>query len=191
MLGIFLDIETNGLDPFEHAAIEIALEIVDVRTGVSLDSFESIVAISESSWKKSHSSSLAVNGLSFAEIAKGKSTATIKKNIEELFAHYKVLRGKAVFICQNPSFDRPFFRQFFTTAEQEEKGYPYHWLDLASMFWAISLKEGKYPWELGYSKDLIAKAYNLPSESKPHRAMNGVHHLLACYKALVGFPNPI
>ena len=62
-----------------------------------------------------------------------------------------------------------------------------------SVFWALSMikarnKEGPLPWEIGFSKDLIAQHHNLPSEEKPHRAMNGVNHLLLCYQAVVGFP---
>ncbi|MDE3048090.1 MAG: hypothetical protein KGI83_07075, partial [Verrucomicrobiota bacterium] len=49
-------------------------------------------------------------------------------------------------------------------------------------------KMGPLPWETGFSKDLIAQQYALPGEEKPHRAMNGVRHLLLCYQAVVGFP---
>jgi oligoribonuclease len=48
--------------------------------------------------------------------------------------------------------------------------------------------EGNYPWETGYSKDKIAIAHSLPREQQPHRAMNGVKHLMLCYCAVVGFP---
>ncbi|EKE08172.1 MAG: hypothetical protein ACD_17C00306G0003 [uncultured bacterium] len=72
--------------------------------------------------------------------------------------------------------------------------WPYHWLDLASMYWAIAMKkatqnQGPLPWVTGVSKDQIAAQYRLPEEKKPHRAMNGVEHLLLCYEAIVGFPN--
>jgi DNA polymerase-3 subunit epsilon/oligoribonuclease len=51
-------------------------------------------------------------------------------------------------------------------------------------------KHGKspFPWETGFSKDLIAQQYKLPHEANPHRAMNGVEHLFLCYQAVVGFP---
>ena len=104
-----------------------------------------------------------------------------------------MIRKKAVFICQNPSFDRGFFSQLIDPDTQEDLNWPYHWLDLASMYWAISMDKAKkqncpFPWETGISKDLIASHYNLPAEDKPHRAMNGVDHLLICYEAVVGFP---
>ena len=61
------------------------------------------------------------------------------------------------------------------------------------MYWAKCLtnKDSKtmlFPWETGFSKDLIATQHNLPSEKKPHRALNGVDHLILCYKTVVGFP---
>ena len=61
------------------------------------------------------------------------------------------------------------------------------------MYWAITLQKVKKgesppPWQTGFSKDLIAEIYHLPKEAKPHRAMNGVSHLLLCYEAVVGFP---
>ena len=86
-----------------------------------------------------------------------------------------------------------FFSQIVDPDTQETLSWPYHWLDLASMYWAITMQkaiqhQGPLPWETGYSKDLIAKQYQQPPEASPHRAMNGVTHLLVCYKAVVGFP---
>ena len=63
------------------------------------------------------------------------------------------------------------------------------------MYWAESIRRGIeqpefFPWNTGVSKDKIAKAYFLTEEGKPHRATQGVDHLLLCYKAVVGFPSP-
>jgi DNA polymerase-3 subunit epsilon/oligoribonuclease len=60
------------------------------------------------------------------------------------------------------------------------------------MYWVEAIRrnrlgESQLPWETGLSKDKIASAFKLPSEEKPHRAMNGVNHLIVCYKAVVGF----
>jgi DNA polymerase-3 subunit epsilon/oligoribonuclease len=104
----------------------------------------------------------------------------------------KVHRKTAVFICQNPSFDRIFFSQLISPEIQEKFNWPYYWLDFASMYWAEAIrvgkqKEEKLPWNTGFSKDKIASEYNLPPETNPHRAMNGVDHLLLCYKHVIGF----
>lgn len=193
MLGIFLDTETNGLNPKKHKILEIALQIVDVFTGKIIDSFESQLSISTQDWKDSDPSSLNVNGFTWEQTCKGSSPIAVAKLIYELFEKNEVKRGEAVFICQNPSFDRAFFGQLIDPDEQEALLWPYHWLDLASMYWAETIRKGKegtqnYPWETGCSKDTIAIAYHLPAEEKPHRAINGVKHLILCYETVVGFP---
>ncbi len=194
MLGIFLDTETNGLNPFQHKIIEVAFKIVDVQTGAFLEQYRSLVFQEKECWECSDPESLLVNGFSLEELQKGASKEKIAEEIKEIFLKRGIKRGKAVFICQNPSFDRAFFSQIIDATTQESLLWPYHWLDLASMYWAISLQKGRsdpnlLPWNTGISKDRIAAVYGLGPESKPHRAINGVDHLLACYTALLGFPS--
>ncbi len=196
VLGIFLDTETNGLNSQIHKVLEIAYKIVDLSTGELKEEYQTIVLQPIELWEKSDPSSLRVNGFTWDEVLKGKTTQEISKEIIDSFTKWGVLRKKAVFICQNPSFDRVFFSQIVDPDTQELLRWPYHWLDLASMFWALTLEqakknEGPFPWETGYSKDLIAAHYKLPLEASPHRAMNGVNHLLLCYEAVVGFPSLI
>jgi len=193
MLGIFLDTETNGLNLQVHKIIEIAYKIVDLGTGEVKEEYQSIVAQPFEAWEKGDPNSLKINGFSWDEISKGRAPHNLAQHIIDSFTRWGIQRKKAVFICQNPSFDRVFFSQLVNPDTQEMLNWPYHWLDLASMFWAISMdraknNQGPLPWEVGYSKDLIAAHYNLPKESTPHRAMNGVSHLLLCYQAVVGFP---
>lgn len=193
MLGIFLDSEANGLNPHKHKLIEIAFKILDVKTGKLKETFQSIVKIPLEEWKKSDPSSLKVNGFTWEEILQGKDAATLAQEIMALFKKWNIQRGSALFICQNPSFDRAFFSQIIDPDIQEKLGWPYHWLDLASMYWAETIKKGSdgqvaYPWETGVSKDRISEVYKLPPEEKPHRALNGVNHLLLCYQSIVGFP---
>ncbi len=193
MLGIFLDSETNGLNFRKHRVIEIAYQIIDVLTGDLKDSFDSVISISEEDWKKSDLDSLRINGFTWDKVQNGAPLATVSEQILQSFTKNKIKRGEAVYICQNPSFDRVFFSQIIDPDLQEKLLWPYHWLDLASMHWVEAMRKGalgtgKYPWQTGYSKDKIALAYDLPPEEQPHRAMNGVNHLLLCYKAVVGFP---
>src|SRR5579872_220067 len=139
VLGIFLDSETNGLNIFKHKMIEIAFKIVDIENGASVDAFQAVIAISSEDWKKSDPESLGVNGFSWHDIAtQGVSAADVSLAITECFGRNKIKRGDAVFICQNPSFDRAFFSQLIDPESQEKMGWPYHWLDLASMYWAES-----------------------------------------------------
>ena len=193
MLGIFLDTETNGLNSQIHKILELAYKIVDLKTGKIQEEYEAVIAQPIEVWEKSDRESLRVNGFSWNEIERGTSVKLASQEIINSFTKWGIRRKKAVFICQNPSFDRVFFSQLIDPDTQEMLSWPYHWLDLASMYWSRAMylakqKEGPFPWDTGFSKDLIATAYHLPAEKKPHRAMNGVSHLLLCYQAVVGFP---
>ncbi len=193
MLGVFLDIEANGLNPQIHKILEIAFKIVDLSTGEVKENFQSLVTQPIEAWEKSDQESLRVNGFTWDEVKNGRSIRHTSQQIIDLFAKWGIRRKQAVFICQNPSFDRVYFSQLIDADTQELLSWPYHWLDLASMFWALSMTkakkgEGPLPWEVGVSKDLIASHYQLACEEKPHRAMNGVNHLFLCYQAVVGFP---
>ncbi len=194
MLGVFLDSETNGLNPQIHKIVDIAFIIVDLCSGVVKSKYQTIVGQELKDWEKSDRESLKINGFSWDEVSHGKTPKQAAQEIIDCFAKYGIRRKQAVFICQNPSFDRVFFSQLIDPNTQESLKLPYHWLDLASMQWALMMKKaieknGPLPWESGLSKDMIASYYKIPPEEKPHRAMNGVTHLLECYKAVVGFPN--
>ncbi|MBI5273933.1 MAG: 3'-5' exonuclease [Chlamydiales bacterium] len=192
MIGIFLDTETNGLDFYKHCVLEIAFKFVNLSTGSPLFSYDSVIFHSIETWKKSNPISLQINGITWEMIEKGSTTDTVSKAIIDSFSHHHIKRGKAVFICQNPSFDRIFFSQLVHPDIQEKLQWPYHWLDLASMHWALSIQQhknhqGLLPWEVGLSKDHIANYHHIPPEARPHRAMNGVNHLISCYEHVVGF----
>ncbi len=189
MLGIFLDIETNGLNIKKHHPIELAFRILDLLTGEEREHYSATLQVSSTEWEKSDPNSLEVNGFSFADTVKGLTRAECGREVLEIFKRQEIKRGSSVFICQNPSFDRGFFTQIVDTDIQEELQWPYHWLDLASMWWGEQIKScGVPPFQKGLSKDKIATALNIPPEAHPHKAMNGVDHLIACYRALVGFP---
>ena len=178
MLGIFLDTETTGLNPFRHHVLEIAIRILSLKSLKELGSYCSILSLEKTLWEESDPESLAVNGFTWEMVQTGKSLAKIKDDILALFKKHNIRRGTSVFICQNPSFDRPFFSHIIPVNTQESLRWPYHWLDLASMHWAI---KGSGP----LNKDGIAAAYGLPPETRPHRAMNGVDHLIQCYRKVL------
>lgn len=192
MKGIFLDSETNGLNPYRHCLIEIAYKIIDLKSGAEEASFQAVVYQTQSAWKASDPASLAINGFTYDEVQAGIPIAEVSLSVQKDFNAHSIKRGEAVFVCQNPSFDRSFFAQLIDPSLQERLHLPYHWLDLASMYWAESMRSGrkeqkKLPWNTGFSKDKIAAVYGIPPESTPHRAMQGVEHLIACYSAVVGF----
>lgn len=194
VLGVFLDTETNGLNAHIHKILEIAFKIVDLQSGALKEDFQAIVSQPFDAWEKSDQESLKINGFTWDEIKAGQTPRFVSQQIIDLFTRWNIRRKQAVFICQNPSFDRVFFSQLIDSDTQELLIWPYHWFDLASMFWAIAMdrakrNQGPFPWDLHFSKDAIAEHYHLPAEEKPHRAMNGVSHLLLCYQAVVGFSN--
>ena len=187
LIGIFLDTETNGLNFEKHEAIEIAIELIDLESGKTIDAYETLIAISPESFDRSDPTSLAFTGITYDEIKTGKPLPLVRKEILELFKKHHLVRKEALFICQNPSFDRIFFTKIIPTDLQEGLNFPYNWLDLASMHWGKSIREGHSIGGIGLSKDSIATFYGILSEEKPHRARNGVRHLIECYKKVIGF----
>lgn len=193
MLGIFLDQETTGLDSLKHRVLEIAFVIVDLTTGREIQAFQSVVRHTRQVWEERDPLSIIINGFTWDELVEqGKSESELAVEIKRIFKEVGIVRGKSVFICQNPSFDRCFFSQFIDPYTQEKLFWPYHWLDLASMYWTLVVKKSQdekipVPAEVKLSKDAIAEANHVPSETRPHRAMQGVRHLLLCYQHVVGF----
>jgi len=193
MLGIFLDTETNGLNPKENRIIDIAYKIIDLFSGEEIENYNTIVFQPEKIWEKSNLKSLEITGYTYEQIKRGKQEKIVASEILHSLKTFKINKENSVFICQNPSFDRAFFSQLIDADMQDLLSWPYHWLDFSSMYWAISLKKALsnhsfFPWETGFSKDKIALSYNLPKEETPHKAINGVNHLILCYKNVVGFP---
>ncbi len=185
MLGIFLDTEANGLDWKIHCMIEISFILIDLKTNTKVDSYSSLIQIEPEEWKRSDPVSLAFTGITWEELQKGKKRSQVKKEILEIFKKAHISRNSAIFIGQNPSFDRVLLSSLISITEQEVLKWPYIWLDLASMFFAKEATNKNID-SLELSKDKIAKFYNLPPEKRPHRALRGVEHLIACYTAVVG-----
>ncbi len=192
MLAIFLDIEATGLDFFIHRSVDFALKIIDVSTGIEKFTYQSIIKQPLSVWEKRDPSSIEINGFTWEKLQSGLEEGQVRKEIIQIFSDLGVVRGRAVYICQNPAFDRGFFSQIIDISTQEEMNWPYHWLDFASMFWALRIKQvnqshESFPVEMNLSKNAIAEHYHLPVEMEPHSALNGVNHLLLCYRTVIGF----
>jgi len=191
MLAVFLDQETTGLDPAKHAVIEVAFKIVNLATCVQITEFQSVIKVSFSDWEKRDPDSIEINKFCWDEIQSGNDPDQVGREIIKIFNDAGIERGRAIFICQNPAFDRPFFAQLVDIYTHEKHYWPYHWLDLASMYWMLRMREcqqreEEIPFSMNLSKDEIAKYYHLPPEQKPHRAMNGVDHLILCFEAVIG-----
>lgn len=192
MYLIFLDTETTGLNPEKHRILEIAYKVLDTATDRVLIGYEEVIAQPAEVWAAADPQSLKVNGFDWETILGGKSEKFIASQITQDFNHLELSKRGGVFVCQNPSFDRAFFTQLINVDLQEHYGWPYHWLDLASMYWATCVREDQKKASLMKEKELsknaIARHFGLPEEERPHRAMNGVRHLMACYQALFSEP---
>jgi oligoribonuclease len=188
MYLIFLDTETTGINPEKHRIIEIAYKVVDSNLKRVLLSYESVISQTQEVWGAADPESLAFNGFTWEQTLHGKTEKVVASEIANDLNRLQLGQNEGVFICQNPSFDRAFFLQLINADVQESYGWPYHWLDLASMYWAICQMghSRTITKECDLSKDTIASFYGLPAEASPHRAMNGVNHLMACYQALFG-----
>lgn len=192
MQAIFLDTETTGVDPMRHRMLEIAFKVIDIPSGVEKFAYQSIVRQPEAVWNRRDLCSTEINGFTFDKMNQGKEESAVAAEIKALFLKLNVVRGSTVYICQNPAFDRTFFGQLVDFHTQEEMHWPYHWLDLASMYWALQMQNYRnqqypFPKTFSLSKNAIAEHFSLPPETVPHTAMNGVDHLILCYKTVVGF----
>ncbi len=187
MLAIFLDQETTGLDSQRHRTVDIAFKIVDLSSGQVIAAYDTIVNQPDHIWDLHDPVSIQVNGFKKDDLKSGKTPDVVSNEIKQLFIHSGIKRGQAVFICQNPSFDRAFFNHLVPVDDQERLMWPYHWLDLASMYWFVrmsSVGSDRFTQKISLSKDSIAEYYGLPPEAKPHKAVNGVDHLISCYQTL-------
>lgn len=195
MIAIFLDIETTGLDPNLHGVIDIAFKVVDISSKELKYVYHSIVKPSSFAWENRDPVSMEVNGYTWDLVSCGHSPEAVGQEIIHCLTTLGIERGKAVFICQNPAFDRGFFKQLVDVYTQERLNWPYHWLDLASMYWVVVFQKMTqqgmpFPERISLSKNDIAKEYHLPKEVDPHRALNGVNHLISCYQAVLGATFP-
>lgn len=192
MQAIFLDTETTGLDPLTHRLLEIAFKVVDIPSGCEKLTYQAIVKQSWEVWERRDLASIKVNGFTWEKVQLGKEESIVSQEIIQIFTDLQIARGSTVYICQNPAFDRNFFAQLVNVYTQEQKCWPYHWLDFASMYWAVQVKAYRdigevFPNHIILSKNAIAQRYQLPIEPFPHSALNGVDHLLLCYRTVVGF----
>jgi oligoribonuclease len=194
--AVFVDIETTGLDFNKHVPLDIGVVVADLNDLSCVQAYTSCITAYPNDWVLADKEALEVNGFTKENHYQlTKNIDVVAQELEQFLVDNGVVKGKALFICQNPSFDRPFFVQIISQKRMNELRMPYHWLDLASMYWikfygcctpiptpdciVIGLD-----YEVSLSKDSIARHLGLKEEAKPHKALNGAMHLMQCYMAL-------
>ena len=120
MLLAFLDTETTGLDPDRHRALEIALRVIDSQTMHHIVSYETLIRQSPEVWAEADPRSLKIHGLTKEKLLDGKEERVVESELLSILKGCGLEEGKGVFLCQNPSFDRPFFSQLISQTLQEE-----------------------------------------------------------------------
>jgi oligoribonuclease len=179
---IFLDTETSGLDSRVHVPLDIALYIVDAKTNMICRGYQSLISCSEAEFKSGEADAFKVNGLTYEEVKTGRTREQVRADILQIFSEMKLTSQNARFVCQNPTFDRSFMNTLIDVKTQHETQFPYHWLDLASMYWMVSMIQLKVPASL--KLDAIAKSLGVKAEPSKHTAIGGVTCLYACYTEL-------
>lgn len=199
MKGVFLDIETTGLDFVDHVPLDIGVVIVDLHNMLCVATYSSLIRCYSVHWAKADKQALEVNGFNIDNHIAEKEHSEVGKELLSFFLENGIVRGEAVFICQNPSFDRIFLDKLLPQRKMNEFKLPYHWLDLASMYWIKAMDLSKpvnghslpKHSSISLSKDTIASMLGIPPEGKPHKAIQGAQHLFECYRALVNSPFPL
>lgn len=181
MIAVFIDVETTGLDIYRDRLLEIGLIVVDLTQNKVVNTYEALIL---GPGPLEVTSGHHINQITTDEmIDRGKTEEQVAYEIEAILVEHAVFMHHGFFICQNPVFDYTFTRPLFGYMRTSIRAWPYHWLDLASMFWIKLGCFSEYPVKL--SKNNIARRLNLDSEAEPHRALYGALHLLECYNELV------
>ena len=98
MLGVFVDTETTGLDPFLHVPIEIAIVVVDLATGVEIGSYETLLLVSDEEWRSQDVNSSLIHGISRERLTKGLSRFAAAIDIERLLVSLQITNDQSFFI---------------------------------------------------------------------------------------------
>ena len=73
MLGVFVDTETSGLDPFLHVPIDLGIVVVDLSSGEEKASYETLLSVTDEEWHAKDPNSAAIHGITYEQLKTGVS----------------------------------------------------------------------------------------------------------------------
>lgn len=166
----FIDIETTGLDIFEHEIIEIGCVVTTPRLKI-IDKFE--LKIKPKKIEKADSVSLKINHYNEDEWI---SAISIEEALNILFLKTE----DCIMVGQNVSFDSNFLEYNFKKLGIKNKMH-YHKLDTISIAWAKLHKKRNIT---HFSLREMCKYFDIKNEN-PHRALSDAYATYKLYKKLM------
>lgn len=165
----FLDIETTGLNPYEHEVLEVAYILEWPNGSIATTHFS--LPISE---RNADQRALDVNGywrrrdeLMAIELAPKAAAAKLQREL-----------GDCLIVGANPAFDTAFLRQFIWQTEYAEPTWYYRSLDINT------LAAGVAKFSLPLSTGEVAELFNEPLGEKQHTALEDACWNRRAYKAI-------
>ncbi|MEC7839361.1 MAG: hypothetical protein VX777_04920 [Chlamydiota bacterium] len=107
--GIFVKIETSGLDYINDRITELAIKAVNLKTGEELTSFNTVYE------------------------DEGMAGTETTEKIIQLFKKNKLNHSSACFFAYSNNFTSTFFSRIISPKNQSEHNFPKHWLDIRTL----------------------------------------------------------
>ncbi len=167
----YLDIETGGLDPFQHDILEVAyLRDVDE---VEVDVTHFSLALTE--WKRANPTALKINKYEERKDELGEIRVT------PMYAAAKLLveLEDYIIVGSNPQFDLTFMRVFLHERGMGEPTWHYRCIDLNT------LAAGHMGLATPLKTPEIAEQFNVPLPKDQHTALADATWNMAAYRAIV------
>lgn len=177
---IIADIEASGLDIHKHSLLSIGaveLEHPDRQFYGECRMWDGAGIMPDA---------IAVNGFTEEECRDPKKQSLVEL-VNEFYHWIEQCEDKTL-AGQNISFDRDFLNDSFSRAGMSWH-FSYRTLDLHSMAYMDALKRGAAIAHKNERSDLnldaILKYLGLPSEPKPHHALNGAKYEAECFSRIL------
>lgn len=164
MIPVFIDVETSGLNPVKHQALQVGIIISDEEFEVTIDRDDEVV---ESDGYDVIA--FEINGLNRKTIIAGLPLLSAKIMIEEFLNRHHVNAKTHMIVGINVGFDKSFMEQDLGIE------VPYRNIDLSTI--------ARFHRGVGGS-DVISKSFGVPAETKPHKALAGARQHKLIYEAM-------